>query len=138
MKIDDVMQQLANRLDTIPGLRVFAYPPAKITPPAAVVTYPADYSYDATYGRGMDKLQLPVVALVGKVSDRATRGQITKYVDGAGAASFKAVLEGNAAPAYTAFDSVRVARVVFDVVAIGAVEYLSATFTLDIAGQGSA
>lgn len=83
-----VMQALADRLDTIPGLRVYGYPPDKPpAPPSAVVTYPDTYTYDETYARGMDRLELPVVLLVGKVSDRASRDTIAAYADGAGGQS---------------------------------------------------
>lgn len=134
MILADVMQQLAGRLDTIAGLRVHGYPADSITPPAAVVSYPDTYTLDSTYARGMDRLELPVVVLVGKVSDRASRDKISAYADGAGARSVKAVLESGT---YTAFDSARVTQVEFDIVAIAAVEYLAATFTVDVAGKGN-
>lgn len=135
MNLAEVMQAVADRLDTIAGLRVFGYPPDVVPPPAAVVTYPDTYTYDATYGRGMDRIEdLAVVVLVGKVSDRASRDKIAQWSDGSGATSIKAVLESGT---YTAFDTIRVTQVVFDVVAVGAVEHLAATFTLDIAGQGA-
>lgn len=135
MNLDAVMQAVADRIDTIADLRVYAYPPDTIQPPAAVVTYPGTLRYDETYGRGMDRIpDLTVVLLVGKVSDRATRGLITKYAKGSGATSIKTVVESGT---YTAFDVVTVTEVSFDVIAIGAVEHLAATFTLDIAGQGA-
>lgn len=138
MILGDVMDQIGDQLDTINGLRVFRYPPDQPPPaPAAIVTYPDTYTYDATYGRGMDRISdLPVVLLVGKVSDRASRDAIAKYVDGSGAESVKAVIE---AGTYTAFDTVRVASVAFDRITFGGQgnEYLAATFTLDIAGQGA-
>lgn len=134
MNLGAVMQAVADRIDTIANLRVYAYPPDSIAPPAAVVTYPGTYTYDATYGRGMDRMELPVVVLVAKPYDRAARALMTKYVDGSGAASIKAVLESGT---YTAFDTVRVMGAEFDVIAIGAVEYLAATLQLDIAGQGA-
>jgi hypothetical protein len=132
--LGDVMQQVSDRLDTIVGLRCFAYPPGKVVPPAAVVSYPDKYTFDETYGRGMDRLTLPVVLVVGRPVDRSTRDQIAAYCDGAGASSVKQVLESGT---YTAFDAVRVAGVEFDVVAIAAIDYLAATFDLDIAGKGS-
>jgi hypothetical protein len=134
MILGDVMQAIADRIDTITGLRVYAYPPDVVQPPAAIVTYPDAYTFDATYGRGMDRItDLPIVVLVGKVSDRASRDTITQYVNGSGATSIKTVVESGT---YTAFDTVRVTGVTFDIIAIAAVEYLGATFTLDIAGQG--
>ncbi len=135
MNLADVMQELADRLDTITGLRVHAYPPDKITPPAAVVTYPDVIDYDSAYARGGDRLTMPVVLLVGRVSARASRADIAKYADGTGASSVKTVLESYTG--YLKFDSVRVMRAVFDVISVAGVEYLAATFTLDVIGKGA-
>lgn len=134
MNLADVMQAVADRLDTIDGLRCFGYPPGTVSPPAAVVSYPDTYTYDETYGRGMDRLKLPVVVVVGKVSDRSARNQLGAYVDGSGTSSVKVVLESST---YTAFDSVRVESVEFDMVSIAGVDYMAALFTLDIAGSGA-
>jgi hypothetical protein len=134
MDLADVMDALAARLDTIDGLRVHAHPPGTVTPPAAVVAYPEAVTFDATYGRGMDRMTLPVVVVVGKASDRTARDQLGAYADGSGPKSVKAVVESGT---YTAFDTVRVMSVEFDVIAIGGTDYLAAMFDLDISGPGS-
>lgn len=136
MNLANVMDEVATQLDTIDGLRVFAFPPDNLNPPAAWLAYPEGYEYDATYGRGMDRItNLGVVVVVAKVSDRSARNQVGAYVDGSGASSVKAVLE---AGTYTAFHTIRVTSVIFDVLTVGGTDYLGALFTLDIAGQGSA
>lgn len=135
MDLGAVMDEIGDQLDTITGLRVYRYPSDNPAVPAAIVSYPDTYTYDATYARGMDRIaDLPVIVLVGKVSDRASRDAIAAYVGGSGASSVKAVVE---AGEYTAFDVVTVTGVEFDVIGIAAVEYLGATFTLDIAGTGA-
>jgi hypothetical protein len=88
VNLAEVMDEIAARLDTIPGLRVHAYPPPVLHPPAAVVTYPEEYTYDATYGRGTDTMRLPVIVLVGKIDDRTTRNRIAAWVDSGGAQRF--------------------------------------------------
>lgn len=217
MDLADVMQEIGDRLGTIAGLRVYPFPPDTVQTPAAIVTFPDTYTYDETYGRGMDRMTLPVVLMVGKAWDRASRDALAPYLDGAGATSIKAVLEtgdrpalaftasnrtgfavtltglptghgfktgatavvdstdntidgtfdliavtattvtypqigGNdpdtgsgtvahvpgGAPGYTAFDSLRVMSAEVDVVQMARVDYLAATFALDIAGQGAA
>lgn len=134
MNVDDVMDQIATRLDTITGLRVYAWPPGTVAPPAVVVSFPDSYTYDETYGRGMDRLSLPVVVVVGRPTERQTRDNLARYVAGSGAASVKAVLESGT---YSAFHTVRVTGVEFDVVTIGSNDYAAALFTLDIAGSGA-
>jgi len=134
MNLAAVMQEIADELDVITGLRCYGFPVYSIHPPAAVVAYPESLDYDMTYGRGSDRLTIPVVVLVGKVSDRATVGNLGKYADGSGASSVKAVLE---AATWSACGEVVVKRAVFDVVTISSVEFLAATFTLDVTGPGS-
>lgn len=139
MILGDIMDEMAAKLRLAPSLagRTYAYPPASIKAPAAIVTYPEDYTFDATYGRGMDKMTGEVVVVVGRPHERQSRDLLTKYVNGSGPESVKALLDGGQG-AYTSCDSVRVARAEFDVVVIGGVEYLGAVFSVDIAGKGAA
>lgn len=136
MNLADVMDAVAERLSVIDGLagRVFAYPPAAVTPPAAVVSYPDEYTFDATYGRGMDRMTLPVALVVGRPTDRSTRDRLAGYCDGSGVSSVKAALESGA---YSVMDTLRVVSVSIDAVSIGGVEYAAALFELDITGPGS-
>lgn len=136
MNIDAVMTEIADRLKTIPKLRVSDGPVDSINPPHAVVSLP-EITFDMTYGRGSDRYNLPVVLAVGKVSDRAARTNLAPFVAGDGASSVKAVLEDESTP-YVAFYTLRVQTVEFDVIAWGAIDYLTATFILDITGSGSA
>lgn len=133
MNLADVMDEIGDQLDTIPGLRVFRWPPSTVTPPAAVVTYPDSYTYDSTMRRGADRVVLPVVVMVGRVSDRSSRDRLAEYADGAGARSIKAVIESHG---YVSCDSVRVQEAEFDLISMAGVEYVSATFNVDIAGPG--
>jgi len=134
VNLTEVMEAVGDRLDTIAGLRVFPHPTDALTPPAAVVSVPDEIVYDETYGRGMDRITLPLVVVVGKAFDRAAMTNLAAYADGSGAKSVKAVLESGS---YTAFDTVRVMRAEFDVVRIASSDYLAAMFDLDIAGQGA-
>jgi len=134
MDLAAVMDAVAGRIDTITGLRVHPHPPGSLTPPAAVVSYPDEIAFDETYVRGMDRMTLPVVVVVGKASDRAARDELAAYCNGSGARSIKAVLESGV---YTAFHTLRVMRIEFDVVTIGGTDYLAALFDLDISGQGA-
>ena len=134
MDLNDVMDEIGEELATIVGLRVYDFPSDHITPPAAIIAYPDQVTYDETYGRGMDRLSLPVVLLVGRASDRASRDNLAVYAGGSGTSSVKAVVEGGE---YTACDTVRVTRAEFDVVRVAGVDYAAALFDLDIAGQGA-
>lgn len=133
MDLNNVVDELVTRLQTITALRVHAEPPGTVSPPAAVISWP-EVSYDGTYGRGMDALTLPLVLVVGKASDRIARKTVNAYVNGSGARSIKAVLE---AGTYTSFDVIRVASARFEVDSIGGIEFLAAVFSLEITGQGA-
>lgn len=132
MNISDVMDEVGTALETIEGLRVYPYPPDQVAPPAAIVSYPDQVQYDTTYGRGSDRITLPLVVVVGKVSDRASRDRLAMYVDGA--TGIKAAVEG---AEYTALDTIRVTRAEFDVVTINGVDYIAGMFDTDITGQGA-
>jgi hypothetical protein len=134
MNLATVMAQLATQLDTIAGLRVHGSPPGTVVPPAAIVDYPDEITYDASYGRGCDRITLPVWVVIGRPTDRSTAALLAAYATGSGGSSVKQVVE---AGSYTAFDSVRVARAEFDGVDIGGVVYIAGRFELDIIGEGA-
>lgn len=134
MNLIDVMDELGGALGGIAGLRVFPYPPETVTPPAAIVAWPDSIDYAASYGRGMDRLTIPIVVVVGKVSARASALLLGEYADGSGARSVKAVVDGGT---YTAMDSVTVTAGEFDVVTMAGVDYLAALFEVDVVGSGS-
>jgi hypothetical protein len=133
MILSSVMQELADRLDTITGLRVSAFPADNIAAPAAVVGYPESLTFDVTMGRGVDMMTVPIFLLVGRVTDRTSRDKLGAYCDGSGASSIKAKL---ATQGYTAMSSVRVASVEFTVVAVAGIDYLTAVFTTMVYGPG--
>jgi hypothetical protein len=134
MNLATAMSTMATRLGTIAELNAYGYPIENVAVPAAVVGFPEDYSYDATMGRGSDRMTLPVFVLVGKVSDRASRDTLADYVNGSGSKSVKATLETGT---YTAFDTLRVESVSFETVSVAGIEYLAGIFDVMVFGDGS-
>lgn len=134
MNIGDVMDQLGTALEGIDGLRVFPYNADKVNPPAAVVAWPDPLTYDDTMARGADRMTLHLFVLVGRFDARTTRDRLSAYLDGSGASSVKAAVEGGT---YTACDSVRVTEATVDSYTSGGVDLLGADFTLDIYGRGA-
>jgi hypothetical protein len=134
VNVADVMDELGDALDTISGLRVFPYWVDKVSPPAAIVGFPEELTYDATYGRGSDSITLPIIVVVGRVNARSTRDRVAQYTDGTGMTSAKTAIESHSA---TSYDSARVERVEFGTASIGGTEYLAATFHVDITGSGA-
>lgn len=125
-----VMDAMGTALATIPGLRVFDYPSDTVNPPQAIVSLPSDVEYDVVAGRGADRAVIPVMILVGKVSDRTARDLMAQYISGVGINSVKAALDGDLGGAA---QSVRVTLAMPpDVVTVGAVEYLGTSFEVEV------
>lgn len=135
MNLAAVMDELAAELDTISGLRVYAYPPDNVAVPAAVIGYPEEITYDVSMGRGTDHMVIPIFLLVGRLTDRTARDHLAPFMAGSGASSIKGVLR--AATPFVAMSSVRVASATVEVVTMANVEYLTAVFTVDVYGQGA-
>lgn len=134
MIVTAVMDEIAAELDTITGLRVFAYPPDNIPAPAAIVGYPETITYDVTMGRGVDRIDFPVFVMVGRLTDRTSRAALGPFLDGTGAQSVKGVLL--AGKPWVAMSTVRVASATIEVITVAAVDYLTAVFTVHVTGSG--
>lgn len=131
MNLADVMDDLGTALETIEGLRVTAYYADRVSVPAAVVGFPDSYDFDQTMSRGSDRVTFPVTVLVGKADARSARDQLAAYCDGAGDSSVKAAVDRFVS---TAWDSARVTAVEFGVITVSGVEYLGATFDVEVFG----
>ncbi len=123
LTVGAVMDALGVQLSTVTGLRVFDFEPLSAQPPFAFVGMPDTLTYDQTFGRGSDRMTIPVVVCVGNQVDRAARDAISAYADGA---SIKAALQ-----AATAF-SCRVTDVTFGSVMLAGGNYFGATFSVDV------
>lgn len=134
MNLESAMDEIAESLNSISGLRAVAWPVTNVVPPSAVVLFPSIYTYDETYQRGMDRMSIPVMVMVGRTTERTSRSQLARYLNGSGSDSIKAVVESGE---YTAFDSVRVAKVDIDVYTMNGTDYWGAVFELDVLGSGS-
>lgn len=137
MNLSQVCAELADRAKLIDGLSCLPYPQGTVTPPALVLLNPTpgNLVYDATYGRGMDRMTLPVIVVAGRSNDLAAHEAIRGYLDGSGPRSIKQVLESGT---YTSLHTIRVSTGGVDGVVMAGVEYLAGLLELDIAGQGSA
>jgi len=133
MILGAVMDEIADTLDTIEGLRVKGYDADEIQVPAAIVSLPTLLNYQRAYERGTDSLTLMVIVLVAATSDRKRRDMITPYADGKGPKSIKEVLErGN----YNACSSVTVQNGAFRFYTYNSIKYLGIAFTVAVIGEG--
>lgn len=134
MNLADVMDEVAQVLGQITGLRVFEYPPGSVAAPAGAVSYPESIDYDQTYQRGTDQItDLPMVLVVGKATERSARDTVSAWTAGSGPRSVKALMEAHT---WTSCDDLTVTSCGFDVVSIAGVDYLAAEFRATIVGPG--
>lgn len=126
------MDELGQALELVDGLHV-AVVGEKPVPPAAYISYPESITYDATYGRGTDVMDLQAVVIVGQTKAKNTRRLLAAYCDGNDTGSLKTQLE---AFDYQTCDSVTVPSVDFDVIRLGALDYMAALFAIHVVGSG--
>lgn len=135
MDVAAIADELADLLLGIPDLRAFSWVPERVEPPCAVVTWPASYHYDETMGRGSDRMELPVLVMVGDPDDRSARDNLAKYLNPLSPASIKVALEGGYP--YSNLDNLRVTDVAIEVTQVAGIDYLTARFTVDVIGNGA-
>lgn len=133
MNVANLMAEIATALGSISGLRVYNFVAGAISPPTAIVGLPDAAEFDLTYQRGADRLTLPVTVLLSKAEDRVSAKTLANYLSGSGALSIKAAIESHD---FTEPDWVRVVSAEVSIVTVAAVDYLAATFQLDVVGGG--
>lgn len=135
MNVGDLMDEIAARVRGAASLagRTYAYVPASVTAPAAIVPYPSAGEFDQAYGRGTDKITGTIVIAIGRPTDRSAKDRLTGYLDGSGPESVKALVDGEN---YASCDSVTVTGWQVDVAAFGDTDYLVAVFSWDAFGRG--
>lgn len=135
MNLAAVMDEVAAAAAEISGLRMTAWPPGSVQPPAGAVSYPESIAYDQTYGRGMSKINgLPLILVSGKAIERTARDAVSTWTATHGEGSVRQHLERRP---WACCDDLSVVEARFDVVSIAGVEYLAAMFSLDIVGSDS-
>lgn len=127
--VTDLRNGLAANLATISGLRIQAWQPDNINPPAAFI-FPQGVSFDNAFNRGMNTYTFVVTVVVARQSERSSQNALDTYVSGTGANSVKRALESDKTLGGKAFD-VRVTDVRnYGELAAGEVTYLSAEFVV--------
>lgn len=128
------MDEIADAVDVIAGLRVAPYDSDTVNPPMALVRWPDPIRYDLTMGRGTDSAELEVWVLTGRTDARTARLLLGPYMNGSGAQSIKQAIDGGT---YTACDSVTVTEARVEAIDVSGVLYLAAAFTVSVMGDGA-
>jgi hypothetical protein len=134
MILADVMEELADALRTISGLKVYGYAGESVTVPAATVRYPTSIDFDASAQRGLDRMEIDIEIAVAQVVSANAPKLVSPYVSGSGPLSVKQTLESFA---YTTIHTIRIDRAVFESVDIAGAQYLAGVLTAVITGPGT-
>lgn len=84
LNLTDVMVDLALVVQTAlaSGRTAFAYPAESVQPGDAIVGYPeGEQPLTGTFGRGMDRVTLPVWIVCGLPQDESTRDAVSGWLD---------------------------------------------------------
>lgn len=134
MNLIDVMDEVANSMSVVDGLRVAPHDSDTVNPPMALVRWPDPIRYDVTIGRGTDSQELEVYVLTGRTDSRTARNLLGPYLNGSGPRSIKQAIDGGT---YAACDSVTVTEARVEAIDVSGVLYLAAIFTVSIVGSGA-
>jgi hypothetical protein len=128
LNVSSVMDAIAARI-VAAGVttRAYAWPTGSIQPPCAIVGYPEELEFDATFGRGSDRAVFPVWMVCGNVSDRSARDVLSGYITGG--TGIKDALDGTLGGAV---QTARVTDCQVEKLPIGAVEYIAAKFMIEV------
>lgn len=103
---------IAGQIDSVLGvyLRVNAFPPQTVSPPAAWVAF--DLGGDQTMGRGVNSYTFNVYVVTGAMGDRAGYTALISYLDPEGEQSIRAAITaGNSDGSYNGLAGVNVAAI---------------------------
>jgi hypothetical protein len=134
--VSAIRDGLADRLGTIPGLRVSDTVPGQVSTPAVIIKPGARgrdaIVFDQTFGRGSDALTFSVMVLVSTASDRTAQDALDAYLAGEGEMSVKeAIEEEDTLGQIVSFAHVTGVRE-YGLVEYGGVHYLGADFTIEV------
>ncbi len=84
IQLGPLMDAIAAKVPAGATERVYAWPVESVSPPCAVVGYPDQpIEFDATFGRGSDRVRIPLFLLVGKATERTARDALSAVLTGA-------------------------------------------------------
>jgi hypothetical protein len=137
VNLPDVLEELAGLVRPIADLTAAtAYPPDRVTPPAAFLRLPDEIQFDLVYGRGGDGMDMFLLIVAGKVDAASAHRRLARYASGSGVDSVRERIDaGNEGAA--SYDDAHVRSVDFAVTTIGGVDLLAAIFTIRVVGNGA-
>jgi hypothetical protein len=129
--LSDLKQGLADRLATVPRLRVSPQIPEQVNPPIAVVSRArVDYHRDMAGGTTEWTMQVQLVA--GRMADRQSQRTIDAWLSWDGPASVRRAIEADGTLGGVALDTVVTDADALTTFQIGDSEYIGVTMNVTV------
>lgn len=133
MNFNDVLAEIATKLEAVDGLRITPWDADSVNPPAVLFAVPERVTYDVTYA-GSFSFTLPICVLVGRADARTSRQKINEFISVPGDRSIKATVDNSNTVTYTTCSTVTVSSVELDIMRVSSVDYRAAIFNTDVQG----
>jgi hypothetical protein len=127
--LSEIKKGLADRLSTVPNLRVATQIPEQINPPMAVITR-ANVTYHQDMGRGLTRWDMQVQCLAGRMAEQQAQRTIDGWLSEQGRNSIPAAIEGDGTLGGAAHDTVVTDAESLTAIQVGDSEYLAVTFNV--------
>lgn len=127
---------IAAQLGDISGLRMKAFAPDSVNPPAVAVEL-TSLGFDSTFARGFDEFNFTVRVYASRASDKAGQNKIDSYLAGSGPGSVKAAIEADKTLGGVA-ETLRVTGVDnYGIYDVGGTGYYGAEFSVIVWARGT-
>lgn len=93
--LTDIREGLAANLSTLPDVQISPHPLSNPTPPAIEISRREPLEYDRAFGRGLDRWELTVRALIAFTTDLGAQRKLDELLDPTGLTSVKTLIESD-------------------------------------------
>jgi hypothetical protein len=129
--LSDLKQGLADRLATVPRLRVSPQIPEQVNPPVAVVSR-AQVNYHRDMAGGTTEWTMQVQLIAGRMAERQSQRTIDAWLSWDGPASVRAAIEADGTLGGVALDTVVTDADALTTFQIGDSEYIGVTMNVTV------
>jgi len=129
--LSELKQGLADRLATVPRLRVSPQIPEQVNPPMAVVSR-AQVNYHRDMSGGTTEWTMQVQLIAGRMADRQSQRTIDAWLSWDGASSVRKAIEADGTLGGVALDTVVTDADALTTFQIGDSEYIGVTMNVTV------
>lgn len=127
--LSDIKKGLADRLATVPNLRVSMQIPEQVNPPMAVITRSA-VTYHQDMRRGLTRWDMQVQCLAGRMAEQQAQRVIDGWLSEEGKSSIPLAIEADGTLGGAAHDAVVTDAESLTSIQVGDSEYLGVIFNV--------